>query len=233
MVVVVVVWVVVVVVCVCVCVCDGGCGSAAAGTALRAAPRTIAAARQLAARPGAQGRQPIRPAPARLPSRPCLQESEQKPAAVERQTIIDMRGPQAHLVTNLEHLNVEEDRGDGGSGATAAQQLPALRRVSRRPHQPTPPARRLACAHPSCGSVTAGAPPASCWRPLLLPPRRHQHQHTQHTCAPLNTRAVPMPELQHNMRLLVDLAENDIQRLDAKMRWGAPAGAELGAGGGV
>jgi len=66
---------------------------------------------------------------------------------LSRPTIIDMRGPQARVVTTLEHLNVLD------TGTT-----------------------------------------------------------------PIDGSLGPMPELQHNIKLLVDLTEADIQRLDAKSR---------------
>lgn len=73
-----------------------------------------------------------------------LAEAEEAAAAPAPQAILDMRGPQARLVTDMGDLNSEA-------------QLAALD-------------------------------------------------------------STPMPELQHNLRLLVDLARSDIQRLDGKLR---------------
>lgn len=77
-------------------------------------------------------------------------------AAVERPMVIDMRGPQARVLTNLEHLNVRGEDEEEDSVAGEA-----------------------------------------------------------------------MPELQHNVRLLVDIAEADIQRLDARLRQGQDTKAIL------
>jgi tuftelin-interacting protein 11 len=73
-----------------------------------------------------------------------LEAAERKPGAAPGPTIIDMRGPQARVVTNLEHLNEVQHVDDGGT--------------------------------------------------------------------------VPMPELQHNLKLLVDLSEAELQKLDARIR---------------
>ncbi len=74
-----------------------------------------------------------------------LAESAEKPLAA--QPIIDMRGPQARVVTNMEHLNMQQEEE---------------------------------------GHAAAGGP--------------------------------PMPELQHNLQLLVDLTEADIRKLDARLQ---------------
>ncbi len=99
-------------------------------------------------------------------------------AVLQAQPILDMRGPQVRLVTNLEHLNVKV--GEKGREKDLKSQ--------------------------------AASSPLSCLSKALL------SLMPQDESGQSGVDRTPMPELQHNLQLLVDMCEADIQRLDA--RWG-------------